>query len=400
VFTEGYWSLVKGNGLESTDYEIKLDGSGFTSFTFDSKVRILKRNSAASPWILDGTHVAPVGNVANRTGLSGFSEFALGSSSTCTPPITSLITGSTSVCTDDAGVSYSVIETPGSGYTWTITGGTVASGQGTYDITVNWGSAGMAGQVQVIENNGCADGVPVTLDVDIHPLPTSAISGSASVPENSTGVPYTVINTTGYTYNWTITGGNLASGAGSSNVMVDWGSVGAGNVRVVADATGGCGSDSPVDLLVTKYSAIRSIQTGDYDDPNTWDCTCVPTSADNVVIDSGHVVTMMQNEAANNLTINEYGTLDNQVTYRIDIYGNYTVNGTHAGAATGAGNERIWLYGVGTTIDGTGLITNSGRMRFRSGSKFILATADLVKPGGQVYVDANVVVTNQGSIEI
>ena len=83
VFSEGYWILEKGNGLASTNYDLSLSGSGFTSFPFDSEVRILKRNSGASPWLLDGTHVAPAGTVANRSGLSGFSEFALGSSSTC-----------------------------------------------------------------------------------------------------------------------------------------------------------------------------------------------------------------------------------------------------------------------------------------------------------------------------
>ena len=154
VFTEGYWTLERGNGLESTNYDLNLDGTGFSSFTFDSEVRILKRNSAASPWLLDGTHVAPVGVVANRTGMSGFSEFSLGSSSTCIPPVTSLISGSSSVCTDDAGVQYSVINSIGSSYAWTITGGTVATGQGTNLITVDWGSVGMTGQIQVIENNG------------------------------------------------------------------------------------------------------------------------------------------------------------------------------------------------------------------------------------------------------
>ena len=89
----------------------------------------------------------------------------------------------------------------------------VVTGQGTNAITVDWGSTGGAGEVQVIENNGCADGVPVTLDVTIHPLPTSIISGPASVPENASGIGYSVVNTPGYTYTWTITGGSLASGA-------------------------------------------------------------------------------------------------------------------------------------------------------------------------------------------
>ncbi len=54
-------------------------------------------------------------------------------------------------------------------------------GQGTNSITIDWGVLGQEGQVQVIETNACADGVPVQLDINIHPLPTTTIIGPASV---------------------------------------------------------------------------------------------------------------------------------------------------------------------------------------------------------------------------
>jgi hypothetical protein len=62
AFSEGYWILEQGNGLASTNYDLSLNGAGFSSFPFDSEVRILKRPSGASPWILDGSPVAPTGN--------------------------------------------------------------------------------------------------------------------------------------------------------------------------------------------------------------------------------------------------------------------------------------------------------------------------------------------------
>ena len=88
---------------------------------------------------------------------------------------------------------------------------------------------------------------------------------------------------------------------------------------------------------------------------------CDPPDYSNIVVDSGHVVTMTALETVNNLTINEYGTLDNG-TFRIDIYGNYTINGEH----TGSGNTtvtRIYLMGDGTTIDGTGTISHPSRIK-------------------------------------
>ncbi len=350
AFTEGYWVIEKGNGLESSNYDLRLEGAGFSSFTFDANVRIIKRNAGGSPWLLDGTHVAPIGMMAQRTGLNDFSEFALGSSSTCSPPVTSLITGSASNCINDAAIAYSVVNTPGSVYTWTITGGIVASGQGSNTITVNWGAVGMAGQVQVIENNGCADGIPVSLDVDIHPLPTGSITGPASVPASASGVSYSVLNRIGYTYAWTVTGGTLVSGDGTNEITVDWGAEGLGDVQVVATQTA-CGlSDAAVNLPVNIYGAIRSVQTGNWNNITTWDCGCIPGASDNVVISSVDTVTLDINPTITNLNVESGAVLDNADRILI-ITGNYTVNGTH----TGSGNrdwDRVYLDGVGTTIDG------------------------------------------------
>ena len=108
-------------------------------------------------------------------------EFVFGDTSSCTPPVTSAITGSTSVCAGSAGESYSVDPSAGSSFQWTITGGTVSGGQGTNSVTVDWGIAGVQGLVQVIETNACTQGAPVELNVDIHPLPTSVISGEIAV---------------------------------------------------------------------------------------------------------------------------------------------------------------------------------------------------------------------------
>ena len=251
---------------------------------------------------------------------------------------------------------------------------------------------------EVIENNGCADGVPVTQDVAIHPLPTSIISGPASVPENASGIGYSVVNNPGYTYTWTITGGSLASGSGTSAVTVDWGVPGAGDVQVIATASGGCGADNPENLPVTIYSAIRSVQSGNFTDPATWDCNCDPPSMSNILVDSGHVVTLTRADSANNLSIAEYGTLDNQ-GFRMVVFNDYAIYGTHAGNA-GTGTEQLRLEGVGSTIDGKGLISMTGRVYCLTGSKTILPTADIIIPNSYFYLGGNVVLTNQGSISV
>ncbi len=62
----------------------------------------------------------------------------------------------TSVCAGQTGVVYSVQDISNTVYTWTVTGGTIASGDGTSSITVDWGAAG-SGEVEVVAvtNSSC-----------------------------------------------------------------------------------------------------------------------------------------------------------------------------------------------------------------------------------------------------
>jgi len=86
-FTEGYWDFTAANSLASTNYEVQLTGTGFTSYTINSNTRIIKRTNSGTAWILDGTHQYPTGSTARRTALSGIStaQFGLGTT-TCTAP--------------------------------------------------------------------------------------------------------------------------------------------------------------------------------------------------------------------------------------------------------------------------------------------------------------------------
>ena len=140
TFTEGYWSLERGGSLTSNDYDLLLTGNGFTSFVPNDETRILIRPTTGSNWVVEGSHVALAGNQASRSSMETLSaEFAFGDTSTCTPPVTSAITGPVTICTNSFNQSYSVVNTPGSTYTWTVNGGVITSGQGTNSILVTWG---------------------------------------------------------------------------------------------------------------------------------------------------------------------------------------------------------------------------------------------------------------------
>jgi gliding motility-associated-like protein len=69
VFQDGYWNLT-ANGFSTTDYNINLDGSGFTTFPVRDMTRIINRPTGGN-WALEGTHSAATGTVVYRNNLNG-----------------------------------------------------------------------------------------------------------------------------------------------------------------------------------------------------------------------------------------------------------------------------------------------------------------------------------------
>lgn len=400
TFAEGYWSLEEANGFNSTNYDLDLTGNGFTSFTINGATRILTRPDAATNWTAEGTHAAAVAPTASRTGIGILSaQYVFADTTDCSAPTTSAITGNTDVCTSETGVSYSVTNSPGSTYTWTITGGTQASGGTTNSITVDWGATGMSGSVQVVENNGCTNGYPVTLTTNVHSKAPSGITGKTAVGQFITGEVYSITGAEpGYTYTWTVTGGTITSGQGTSSITVDWGAAGSGQVCATGD-NGSCGASSSTCINVKIYLVIESAQTGDWDVATTWDCVCIPQATDNVRILNTHTVSLTQDETINHITINAGGVVDAQVNNkRLTVTGDIMVNGDYLGD----GKELV-LEGVNTTIDGSGTIaiTGGGDLEIHLGNKTILSTALLTLSAGDFNIkDASLLITNNGSITI
>ena len=103
----------------------------------------------------------------------------------CCDPQTSPITGPTPLCQNTNGNVYSVINTPGSTYAWTVpAGGTITAGQGTNSITVDFALTG--GQISVVETIACGDGPAITIDVVVDPAQTLVTTNPAAVCQPAT----------------------------------------------------------------------------------------------------------------------------------------------------------------------------------------------------------------------
>ncbi len=82
-----------------------------------------------------------------------------------------LINGPDQACTGQSGAVYSTDPITGAVYTWDITGGTIASGQGTSSVTVDWGPPGI-GSISVFATDTLScPSQPISLSVNIAALP-------------------------------------------------------------------------------------------------------------------------------------------------------------------------------------------------------------------------------------
>ena len=83
IATDGYWTLSSEDGLTGGTYSIDLTADGFAGVLNVETLHILKRANSTSNWIVDGSHGYGTGTTAvptaHRTGLTGFSDFGIGS---------------------------------------------------------------------------------------------------------------------------------------------------------------------------------------------------------------------------------------------------------------------------------------------------------------------------------
>jgi hypothetical protein len=98
---------------------------------------------------------------------------------------------------------------------------------------------------------GCADIKPVV--VTINSVPAPAIAGPTPVCVSVTGTTsaYSTPAIAGHTYNWTVTGGTIATGQGTSSITVTWITAGAGSVSVAQTITAsGCTGNNVLTVTV------------------------------------------------------------------------------------------------------------------------------------------------------
>lgn len=166
-------------------------------------------------------------------------------------PNTSAITGDDALCQGETRI-YSVSNTSGNSYAWTLTGGgSISSGQGSNQISVNWNTAG-SWQVSVTETgaNGCPDD-PVTFGVDVFQAPTVNAGANRTICRGATtslgGSPTASGGSGNFSYAWSPSTGLSATNVANPNANPT-------STRtytlLVTDLTSGCSTSKTVKVTV------------------------------------------------------------------------------------------------------------------------------------------------------
>jgi hypothetical protein len=134
--------------------------------------------------------------------------------------------GNTKVCPGDS-KTYSIAAVAGATtYTWTTpAGGSIASGQGTTSINVNYAAGFIAtGTLSVVAGSSCGNSAPRTLTITRNtPAMPGVIGGAASAVCAGTSGTYSVAAVAGIIYNWTApANATVASGQGTNAVTVNF----------------------------------------------------------------------------------------------------------------------------------------------------------------------------------
>jgi len=244
-------SFAPGNGgagttvtINGTNFigtsSVSFNGTPAASFVVNSATQITA--TVPSSMTTGPISVTTAGGTA--TSASNFTFICLAPNATITAP--------SSVCAN-ATNGASVTPTSGATYAWTVTNGTLVSGQGTPSITFNAGSTGNVSiAVNVTSSTGCPNSGNAS--VTINPLPPSTITAPSAVCP-STSANASVAATSGATYAWTITNGTITGGAGTNAITFSAAASGNVALNITVTSSAGCSTNSSAAIPINSSPA-------------------------------------------------------------------------------------------------------------------------------------------------
>ena len=145
--------------------------------------------------------------------------------------------------------------------------------------------------------------------------------------------------------------------------------------------------DSPLEII--------SVQSGDWNQEDTWDCFCIPTCFNEVTIDANHNVTVDDASFVNDLYIETDGKLTCSTENDLSIYGSVEIGGAlelSAGKIIMAGSIAQSFDGLGGTHTLHDFEVNN-----TAGETITLVASEYTLEGSLLMENGDLVIDNSGS---
>ncbi|MEA2106590.1 MAG: hypothetical protein U9P82_07710, partial [Bacteroidota bacterium] len=188
--------VLQINGANNQVYDNLAEGEHIVEFTYADLYAIAG----------NGEYLITILSVTDDNGLSGI---ILGSGVTLTLLETPapVINGPSSVLTGST-TTYSVSETSGNTYAWSVSALGSIDNPSSSSINVTWGSITGTATLTLIESNPNGCNTTVTYDVDVRDWPV--ITGNFDVCAGSIET-YSTRQMSGHEYDWSVEGGNITA---------------------------------------------------------------------------------------------------------------------------------------------------------------------------------------------
>lgn len=164
-------------------------------------------------------------------------------------------------------------------YFWSVTGGSIQSGQGTQTVFVLWNNTSSTGTLNVNGVNTCGNGLVRSVAVNLKPSSTASITGNTAACANTNEV-YNFTSLYGTTnYLWSVntsSGATVSAGQGTTSATIHWAANGG---TVYCTPSNACGSSSTKTLAVS----ITCRQAAEFtvDENSSFNLTAIPNPFNN-----------------------------------------------------------------------------------------------------------------------
>jgi PKD repeat protein len=226
AFTANNLQMCSGNAVSFTDQSTDAPTSWQWSFPGGTPSSSTAQNPQVQysvPGIYSVTLIA-TNNAGSDTLIQ--TNYITVSGAPAAPPTP---TGSSVVCKNTTGYIFSVTNTPGTTYNWSVpSGASISSGQGSNQISVAFSGSAVNGNICVTANNGCALQVRLRanlLSVAVaSPSKPATINGSLTQCAGTFGVVYTCSAIgSASSYNWIAPANvSIVSGQGTNSFTLNF----------------------------------------------------------------------------------------------------------------------------------------------------------------------------------